>query len=301
MKHTMNPRSNRDIRSHMAQETLSILENGYYTNTKQAQVNIAQEVSNAITGSKLYAPSQLVAVKQEAEEKIFLLKGALESSRLTQQTIHEKMEVTGESTLEAAYRLQVSEKLEHVACLNFASAKNPGGGFLGGSQEQEESLARSSALYPCILQMEEMYQHNRKLRSCFYSDYMIYSPDVPVFRDDQGMQLEKPYLVAFLTAPAVNAGVVREREPEQVNRIGEVMLERIRYILSLAAQNGVEHLVLGAYGCGVFRNKPEEVAVWFKQVLVDEGYGLLFDRIVFAVLDHTAGQRTLNAFKYGLS
>ncbi|MBE0342249.1 TIGR02452 family protein [Paenibacillus sp. 28ISP30-2] len=137
MKHTMDTRSNRDIRSHMAQETLSILENGYYTNTKQAQVNIAQEVSNAITGSKLYAPSQLVAVKQEAEEKILLSKGALESSRLTQQTIHEKMEVTGESTLEAAYRLQVSEKLEHVACLNFASAKNPGGGFLGGSQGWE--------------------------------------------------------------------------------------------------------------------------------------------------------------------
>lgn len=82
MKHTVNPRSNRDTRSHMAQVTLSILENGYYTNTKQAQVNIAQEVSNAITGSKLYAPSQLVAVKQEAEEKILLLKGASESSRL---------------------------------------------------------------------------------------------------------------------------------------------------------------------------------------------------------------------------
>lgn len=156
----------------------------------------------------------------------------------------------------------------------FCIRQKSGGGFLGGSQAQEESLARSSALYPCISQMEEMYQHNRKLRSCFYSDYMIYSPDVPVFRDDQGMLLEKPYQVAFLTAPAVNAGVVREREPEQVNRIGEVMLERIRYILSLAVQNGVEHLVLGAYGCGVFRNKPEEVAVWFKRVLVDEGYGL---------------------------
>ncbi|MGM1022752.1 MAG: TIGR02452 family protein [Bacillota bacterium] len=299
MKHTMNPRSNRDIRSHMAQETLSILENGYYTNTKQAQVNIAQEVSNAITGSKLYAPSQLVAVKQEAEERIKSILGP--SSRVDEQAIIAKMEITGESTLQAAYRLQVEEKLAHVACLNFASAKNPGGGFLGGSQAQEESLARSSALYPCISQMEEMYQHNRKLRSCFYSDYMIYSPEVPVFRDDQGTLLEKPYQVDFLTAPAVNAGVVRERKPEQVNRIGEVMLERIRYILSLAAQNGVEHLVLGAYGCGVFRNKSEEVAVWFKQVLVDEGYRLLFDRIVFAVLDHTAGQRTLNAFKHGLS
>ncbi|MEB4783267.1 TIGR02452 family protein [Paenibacillus jamilae] len=299
MKNTMNSRSKRDTRAHMAHETLSILENGYYTNTKQVQVNIEKEVGNAVTGSKLYRPSQLVAIKQEAEQRIKSILGA--SSDVVEQAIIKKMEVTGESTLQAAHRLQVEEKQEHVACLNFASAKNPGGGFLGGSQAQEESLARSSALYPCISQMEEMYQHNRKLRSCFYSDYMIYSPQVPVFRDDQGTLLEEPYLVDFLTAPAVNAGVVREREPEQVYRIGEVMLERIRYILGMAMQNGVEHLVLGAYGCGVFRNKPEEVADWFKQVLVAEGYGLLFERIVFAVLDHKAEQRTLNSFKNALS
>ncbi|MEC0236041.1 TIGR02452 family protein [Paenibacillus kribbensis] len=299
MTSTMNHRSNRDARSHMAQETLSILEHGYYTNTKQAQVNMAKEVANAITGSKLYASSQLVAVKQEAEQRI---QGALESSSyIGERGLSGKMEITGESTLEAAFRLRDQEKLEHVACLNFASAKNPGGGFLGGSQAQEESLARSSALYPCISQMEEMYQHNRMLRSCFYSDYMIYSPEVPVFRDDRGALLDEPYLVDFLTAPAVNAGVVREREPEQVSRIGEVMLERIRYILGMAKQNGVEHLILGAYGCGVFRNKPEEVANWFKQVLVEEGYALLFERIVFAVLDYTAGQRTLNSFKTVLS
>ncbi|WP_226002127.1 TIGR02452 family protein [Paenibacillus sp. BJ-4] len=300
MTSTMNHRSNRDARSQMAQETLSILENGYYTNTKQAQVNIAKKVDNAITGSKLYTPSQLVAVKQEAEQRI---QGALESSSHIDKRAHTAamMEITGESTLQAAFRLRVEERLEHIACLNFASAKNPGGGFLGGSQAQEESLARSSALYPCISQMEEMYQHNRKLRSCFYSDYMIYSPEVPVFRDDQGTLLEKPYQVDFLTAPAVNAGVVREREPEQVNRISEVMLERIRYILGMAKQNGVEHLVLGAYGCGVFRNKPEEVADWFKQVLVDEGYALLFERVVFAILDHTPGQRTLSSFKEALS
>ncbi|MCC3381201.1 TIGR02452 family protein [Paenibacillus farraposensis] len=299
MTSTMNWQSNRNARSHMAQETLSIVENGYYTNSQQVQVNIAKEVDNAITGSKLYTPSQLVAVRQETEQRI--KDARLSYSHLDEQAINAKIQITGESTLQAACRLRLEEQLNRVACLNFASAKNPGGGFLGGSQAQEESLARSSALYPCISQMEEMYQHNRKLRSCFYSDYMIYSPEVPVFRDDQGALLEAPYQVDFLTAPAVNAGVVREREPEQVDRIGEVMLERIRYILGMAKQNKVEHLILGAYGCGVFRNKPEEVAGWFKQVLVNEAYGMLFDRIVFAVLDHTAGQRTLNSFKELLS
>jgi uncharacterized protein (TIGR02452 family) len=33
---------------------------------------------------------------------------------------------------------------------------------------------------------------------------MIYSPGVPVFRDDTGALLEEPYDVAFLTSPAPN-------------------------------------------------------------------------------------------------
>ncbi|MCP4113573.1 MAG: TIGR02452 family protein [Desulfobacteraceae bacterium] len=49
------------------------------------------------------------------------------------------IEVTTESTLEAAHRLIKEYNCNHIACLNFASAKNPGGGFSSGSQAQEES------------------------------------------------------------------------------------------------------------------------------------------------------------------
>lgn len=77
MKNTMNSRSNRDARSHMAQETLSILEHGNYTNIKLVQVNMTKEIGNAVTGSKLYTPSQLVAVKQEAEQRIKVYWGLL--------------------------------------------------------------------------------------------------------------------------------------------------------------------------------------------------------------------------------
>ena len=129
-------------------------------------------------------------------------------------------------------------------------SENPGGGFLGGSQAQEESLARASGLYPCISQMNEMYDHNRKLRTCLYSDYMIYSPGVPVIRDDEDRLLAQYYTTAFITAPAVNAGVVKEREQADDQQIESVMKERIRYILDVAAMNGHRTLVLGAYGCG---------------------------------------------------
>jgi uncharacterized protein (TIGR02452 family) len=104
MTSTMNHRSNRDARSQMAQETLSILEHGYYTNIQQAQVNMAKEVDKAITNSKLYTPSQLVAVKHEAEQKI---KSAPEtSSPIDERALTAKLEVTGESTLQAAFRLR---------------------------------------------------------------------------------------------------------------------------------------------------------------------------------------------------
>ncbi|MNR66526.1 hypothetical protein D3C85_1900570 [compost metagenome] len=59
--------------------------------------------------------------------------------------------------------------------------------------------------------------------------------------------------------------------------------------------------MLGAFGCGVFRNHPAEVAEWFRQVLLDEGYHKLFEQIVFAVLDHSPQQSTLGAFRTAFS
>ncbi|OAS13332.1 TIGR02452 family protein [Paenibacillus oryzisoli] len=280
------PNNNREIRSQIAKETLEILETGFYLNPKGNKISVQEEIETAIRESKLFSPNGLPVIKEEAVSRI--------SDALL---VPSNIEVTNESTLAAARRLVVKEGLQNTLCLNFASAKNPGGGFLGGSQAQEESLARSSALYPCISQMDEMYVYNRTLKTCLYSHYMVYSPRVPVFRSDDCTLLESPYLVSVLTAPAVNAGVVREREPQQVDKIEPVMLERIRYILSVAAINGEKAIILGAYGCGVFRNNPGDVARMFKQVLINEGYGMLFDRIVFAILDKFNEERIVNLFK----
>ncbi len=274
--------NNREVRSKIAQETLRIIEDGTYLNQDGARIDLKREVEAAVRDSKLYTPAAL----QETKRMVAAYK---------RRSTLPDIEVTDESTLAAAQRLVQVEGAAETVCLNFASAKNPGGGFMGGSQAQEESLARSSALYPCISQKEEMYRFNRNLKTCLYSDHMIYSPQVPVFREDHGGLLAAPYAVSMITAPAVNAGVVRERE--HVERIAPVMLERIRYILSVAAYHGEKVVVLGAFGCGVFRNNPSEVAGWFKQVLVEEDYCTLFDRIVFAVLDKSAEQKTLKVFQ----
>ncbi|MEK4434049.1 TIGR02452 family protein [Paenibacillus sp. FSL K6-2862] len=273
-------------RARIAQETLAILEEGQYINGYDRRVSIEEDLKEAIQGSVLYRPDELPALREQVRQ----LQAAPKSAAA-------KIEVTGETTLAAASRLVVDEGRTDVVCLNFASAKNPGGGFLGGSQAQEESLARASGLYPCISQMNEMYDHNRKLRTCLYSDYMIYSPGVPVIRDDEDRLLAQYYTTSFITAPAVNAGVVKEREQADDQQIESVMKERIRYILDVAATNGHRTLVLGAYGCGVFRNDPVDVARYFHEVLVQENFRQSFDQIVFAVLDRSAGQRIIKAFQ----
>ena len=87
----------------------------------------------------------------------------------------------------AAARALVADGFKPVA-LNFASARNPGGGFLNGARAQEESLCRASALYACI-NGNAMYRHHAPLPGGFYTNYAIYSPAVPVFKDDDGHRL----------------------------------------------------------------------------------------------------------------
>lgn len=285
----MNNSQNRDVRAKVALETLKILESGFYTNHKGATVDIKEDLQIAINSTVLYKPDTFANIENE-HEKIRNEKAPKMSN----------IEITDETTISAARRLVADEGFDEVVCLNFASAKNPGGGFLSGSQAQEESLARSSGLYPCISQMKEMYDYNWGIKTCLYSDYMIYSPKVPVFRDDNNKLINEASLVSFITAPAVNAGVVRERGKGNIEKIHSVMINRIKKILLIAALNNNRAIVLGAYGCGVFRNKAEDVAEYFRKVLNEDGYKLLFDKVVFAIYDNSADKSKIRVFEQTL-
>ena len=74
-----------------------------------------------------------------------------------------------------------------VAVLNFANPVIPGGGVGNGAMAQEECLCRSSNLYACISASnvyEEYYGYHRNLKNYFYSDRLIYTKDVTVFKND---------------------------------------------------------------------------------------------------------------------
>jgi uncharacterized protein (TIGR02452 family) len=198
--------------------------------------------------------------------------------------------------LEAAAAL--AQTGDRVGCLNFASAKNPGGGFLGGAQAQEESLALSSALYPTLMKHFEMYEYNRNRSTYLYSNYMIYSPEVAVFRNDDGELLADPYSLSFVTSPAVNIGAMKNNRLEELVQAEAVMLDRMDKVLALFVHHGIEHLLLGAWGCGVFQNDPADIARYFASFLLEGGkYSRCFRSVTFAVLDRSKEGRNISVFE----
>lgn len=267
-------------RTTLARDTVRIIETGSYTAPDGSTVDIAEQLARAVQGTRLYRP-------HDFPDEII-------SSGAGPAPV---VEVTGETSLEAAARL-VGEGAPAPLCLNFASAKNPGGGFLNGSQAQEESLARSSGLYATLVKTMEMYEYHRNLGTSLYSDHMIYSPDVPVFRGDGPELLEVPYTMSFITSPAVNAGAVAFNEPEKVPAIRETMARRVHRVLWVAREQGHRSLILGAWGCGVFRNDPYMIAELFGEALGDGGiFSGDFSRIIYAVYDRSPEQATLEAFR----
>ncbi|MEM9543663.1 MAG: TIGR02452 family protein [Cyanobacteria bacterium P01_E01_bin.42] len=271
-------------RKQIANETTRILEQGYYQTPSDRLVNIADELQQCLTKTQFYDPDRL--------EKI--CDRILEQSPQFEQTT---FSVINETTLQGAARLSQNEEITRIGVLNFASAKNPGGGFLKGAHAQEESLARSSGLYRSLLKAPQYYEYHRQQQSCLYSDRMIYSPQCPVFRKDDGTFLERPYYVDFITSPAPNAGAIARNSPREIPKIPATLQERSQKILALAASYNCDTLVLGAWGCGVFRNDPQMVAEIFVGHLGVEGkFWRRFRTVLFSVLDSSREKQTYQAF-----
>ena len=252
----------------IAKETLAIVERSEYRAPSGKTVTIPAKA--AIEATRLYDPEALERLVAER----------------TPGTLPTQIEVTDETTARAARRVPRS------VLLNFASAKNPGGGFLGGAKAQEEDLARCSALYHCQLTQRAYYDANRGVTSMLYTDHLIYSPDVPFFRDEKLNLLEEPFLASVITSPAPNAGEALKRDPDARPAIKAALTRRAAHVLAVAAQH--QNVILGAWGCGVFRNDPAEVAAVFRALLERQFRGV-FSRVIFAIHDRS-GEK-LQAFE----
>lgn len=178
-------------------------------------------------------------------------------------------------------------KFGRVAVLNFANPENPGGGVQNGAMAQEECLCRSSNLYPCLCDKSvfaDFYLYHRNLRSFFYSDRLIYTKGVTVFKDDSDVPQLMPenewFQVDVITC---SAPYIARRKYTNKTVLKELFKSRIKNIFEAAVDNGAEVLVLGAFGCGAFKNPPEIVAKAFHEVIEENAYHTKFKRIVFAI------------------
>ena len=164
--------------------------------------------------------------------------------------------------------------VDRVAVLNFADALTPGGLVFEGVCTQEEDLCRCSNLYPCISQekvFDDYYGYNRSLGNDIYSDRLIYSKDVLFFKDEDYWCIPIRTKCDVITCPA----------PVECSD-KQVFINRIKCILGSAYSKGVDHLILGKFGCGAFGNDPRLVATAFKEVLAEYK---LFDVVYFPVFD----------------
>lgn len=161
---------------------------------------------------------------------------------------------------------------ENMAVLNFASYKFPGGGFMRGSSAQEEALCQHSYLYNVISEFDKtVYEWNRNnLNKGMYLNRGLYSPDI-MFDDKTKCSV--------ITVPAPNKSVMLKYGNFTEEENAKALLHRVKLVVDIAEENNVKTLILGAFGCGVFKQDPVEVATLFKKVL----RGSSFKKVVFAI------------------
>lgn len=204
----------------------------------------AENIAQCIKSSKVYKGKDFCGYNEEAE-----------STRV-------KHEVKDEDSVSAVMRLLRTDREKKTAVLNFASFKNPGGGFLKGSSAQEESLCHKSTLYPVLASFDtSFYAYNREhLNRGLYEDRAIYTPDV-YFKT--GMYER---YCDVITCAAPNLSVAVDLCKLDTEFCEEALEKRAEFIKHIAEENGVQVIVLGAYGCGVFKWDAKTVAKVIERV-----------------------------------
>lgn len=265
---------NSKLRREIAERTINIIESGNING-----LNINEEIQNNIQKTFTINPAQFETYLE---------------TNIQNRVEKQELEVVNCSTIQAILNNKNKGK---IGVLNFASAKNPGGGFLGGASAQEESLARSSSLYASLKNDMKMYEYNRESKTFSYSDFAKYSPETVFWFNDEGQNLSELIKVDVITSPAPNKGaMLQHNRKNEIATIEDVFRRRIEFVFKVAYQNNIDVLILGAWGCGVFRNEVADVARYFKEIIAEK-VSNGFAKIVFAIYDSSEKKSNYLTFK----
>lgn len=160
-----------------------------------------------------------------------------------------------------------------TAVLNMASHKRKGGGVERGAMAQEECLFRCSNLFTIP---DEFYP--LAMNEFVYTHQAVF-----VKGGDYGTIWPMDADVITMAAPNLNKENKNCNAHEVEGIYEDIMKKKINAMLDVAASNDCDNIILGAWGCGVFKNDPATVARLFKDILETKRY--LFEKIVFAVIN----------------
>lgn len=208
-------------------------------------VHYREDIEYSVTNSKIYDHVENIVTRKQPTEVV----------------------VSDMKTLDAALKYGEGK----TCVLNFASFKNPGGGFLKGTVAQEEYLCQNSTLYNVLSQFTSYYEKNRlNTNDALYWNRAIYSPGIVVFPSE--------VKVDVLSCAAPNIKASRMIDSKKV----QAVISRIKFVLDILEKEACDTVILGAFGCGVFGNDPRFVAKTFRsQGVLHRG----FKRVVFAILN----------------
>ncbi len=186
--------------------------------------------------------------------------------------------------------------LKKIVLLNFANPVTPGGGFEKDASVYEETLVLSTGLYASLTKGEGMvmYKKNKELESKnedgVYRSDLIYSPNVPVFRDDEFNLIEdwkdNYSTINVISIPAINYNTFSKNENFTKEKYQKIMKERINRIYTVALKYGHTKIILGPWGCGLEGGPLDEVTKWFSEDDLSD----LFDEIYFLCDDDETSQ-----------
>lgn len=264
---------------------------------KLNNIDIFNDTLNFIKEDKILSDSSFASSKSTIiyKEKLVANKRTVRAGKVT---------ITTNRTFEAAIKMHKKHPNKKIAVLNFASATNPGGGVANGSSAQEESLCRCSTLYPVLSSQylfKNFYLLNRREHNPLHNDLVIYSPEIIICKSDdevnKRLKREEFVKVDVISAAAPN---LRERSANIFNSISDmdlydIHISRGKQIIEVALQNNIEILILGAFGCGAFKNNPTIVAEAYKELMKE--YAKYFDEIEFAIFCREYDKKNYYIFK----
>lgn len=259
-------------------DTLQILANGGYSG-ECGKVSLSL-TSAQICEAKVYLPEDIEGLRRYFK------------TRTNEQTYKHAciFECENADSLDLAERKFKALKTQGVhepkiLVLNMASATQPGGRVREGAAAQEEELCRRTSL---LLSLESTdakryYDYNNAQKSRMGTDSVIISPRVEVIKSAASKAMDEPFCISVISAsaPMVRLGL----EGKSQNDYEEMLYKRIYGMLLVAARENYRHLILGAFGCGVFGNDAALVSDLFGRAFRDlSECGCTFDSVDFAVL-----------------